>query len=227
MIPVLVVAALLVLGLLVQVAVRSLQDIAPAGRPAPPPITEQARRTGAEDMRTAWLGWQLGILPPQQRTGDAAFVAARLAEVPRADWDVTRLRRHGQALWSLRDAAARTPLGPEVDARLDRVAAMIYDLTDEEFDVRRGQADDRYLYHRDRAVRAAYLEGGAQGVEAVMGTISDARAQARQDVAAEAAADVLARERNAALRAMRETRRTAGAGDAHAAWEAQAEQIGR
>ena len=45
-------------------------------------------------------------------------------------------------------------------------------------------------------------------------------------------ADVLALrnavlQRNAALRALRETRRPARPRDAHAAWEAQAEQIGR
>jgi hypothetical protein len=188
---------------------------------------EQARLTAAEDMRTAWIRWQLGVLPPQQRHGDASFIAVRLAEVPHADWDATRLRRHGQALWSVRDAAARTPLHGEVEARLDRVAAMLSELTDEEFDTHRGQIDDRYLYHPDREVRAAYLAGGSQGVEAIMGTITAVRAQVREDAAARAAADCLARERNAALRALRETRRPARPRDAHAAWEAQAEQIGR
>lgn len=188
---------------------------------------EQARLAAAEDMRTAWIRWQLGVLPPQQRHGDASFIAVRLAEVPHADWDATRLRRHGQALWSVRDAAARTPLHGEVEARLDRVAAMLSELTDEEFDTHRGQTDDRYLYHPDREVRAAYLAGGSQGVEAIMGTITAVRAQVREDAAARAAADCLARERNAALRALRETRRPARPRDAHAAWETQAEQIGR
>lgn len=187
----------------------------------------QARLAAAEDMRTAWIRWQLGVLPPQQRHGDASFIAVRLAEVPHADWDATRLRRHGQALWSVRDAAASTPLHGEVEARLDRVAAMLSELTDEEFDTHRGQTDDRYLYHPDREVRAAYLAGGSQGVEAIMGTITAVRAQVREDAAARAAADSLARERNAALRALRETRRPARPRDAHAAWEAQAEQIGR
>ncbi|MEX5260718.1 hypothetical protein [Kocuria sp. CPCC 205263] len=188
---------------------------------------EQARLAAAEDMRTAWIRWQLGVLPPQQRHGDASFIAVRLAEVPHADWDATQLRRHGQALWSVRDAAARTPLHGEVEARLDRVAAMLSELIDEEFDTHRGQTDDRYLYHPDREVRAAYLAGGSQGVEAIMGTITAVRAQVREDAAARAAADSLARERNAALRALRETRRPARPRDAHAAWEAQAEQIGR
>lgn len=188
---------------------------------------EQARRSAVEDMRTAWIRWQLGTLPPQQRRGDASFVAARLAEVPHADWDATRLRRHGQALWCVRDASARTPLHGELEARLDRVAAMISELTDEEFDTHRGQTDEQYLYHPDRAVRAAYLAGGSQAVETIMGTITAVRAQVREDAAARAAADCLARERNAALRALRETRRPARPRDAHAAWEAQAEQIGR
>lgn len=188
---------------------------------------EQARRSAVEDMRTAWIQWQLRSLPPQQRHGDASFIAARLAEVPHADWDATRLRRHGQALWCVRDASARTPLHGEVEARLDRVAAMISELSDEEFDTHRGQTDEQYLYHPDREVRAAYLAGGSQAVEAIMGTITAVRARIREDALARAAADALARERNAALRALRETRRPAGVRDAHAAWEAQAEQIGR
>lgn len=240
-------AVLWLLGMFVREFARSLAERAAAGRrsaerTAPrttarttartaPRTTaktaEQARRAAAEDMRTAWIRWQLGVLPPQQRHGDASFIVVRLAEVPHADWDATRLRRHGQALWSVRDAAARTPLHGEVEARLDRVAAMLSELTDEEFDTHRGQTDDRYLYHPDREVRAAYLAGGSQGVEAIMGTITAVRAQVREDAAARAAADSLARERNAALRALRETRRPARPRDAHAAWEAQAEQIGR
>ena len=232
-------AVLCLLGVLLRGLVRSLTERAAAGlrgalRTAPRTTArtaertvEQARLTAAQDMRTAWIRWQLGVLPPQQRHGDATFIAVRLAEVPRAEWDATRLRRHGQALWCVRDAAARTPLHGEVEARLDRVAAMLSELTDEEFDTHRGQTDDRYLYHPDREVRAAYLAGGSQGVETIMGTITAVRAQVREDAAARAAADSLARERNAALRALRETRRPARPRDAHAAWEAQAEQIGR
>ena len=231
----LAVAVLCLLGVLLRALARSLTERATAGRRSTPRTTartvertaEQARRTAAEDMRTAWLRWQLGVLPPQQRHGDATFIAVRLAEIPRAEWDATRLRRHGQALWSVREAAVRTPLHGEVEARLDRVAAMLSELTDEEFDTHRGQTDDRYLYHPDREVRAAYLAGGSQGVEAIMATITAVRAQVREDAAARAAADSLARERNAALRALRETRRPARPRDAHAAWEAQAEQIGR
>ncbi|MEX5302691.1 hypothetical protein [Kocuria sabuli] len=193
-----------------------------AGRPV-----EEARRAGVEDMRAAWLHRQLGILPPQQRSADAAFVAARLAEFPRADWDVARLRLHGRSLWSVRDAAGRTPLHQEVEARLDRVAALLSDLTDEEFDTHRGQTDDRWLCHADPDVRAAYLAGGCEAVEAIMDSISAARAQTRADAAARAAADSLARERNAALRALREMHRPTRTRDAHAAWEEQARRIGR
>ncbi len=244
-------AALYVLAALLRALARDLRERARTGRrsvPRPPRgstrrsaartpgrtspgsaarTAELARRSAAEDMRTAWIRWHLGTLPPQQRHADATFVAARLAEIPHADWEPARLRRHGQALWSVRDAAARTPLHQEVEDRLDRVAAMLSELTDEEFDTRCGQADEQYLYHPDREVRAAYLAGGSQAVETIMGTITAVRARVREDAAARAAADALARERNAALRALRETRRPAGMRDAHAAWEAQAEQIGR
>lgn len=219
----LVLAALLLVCLLLAPAVRR----GAGGRRARARPVEQARRAGAEDMRAAWMHRQLGILPPQQRSADAAFVAARLAEVPRADWDVARLRLHGRSLWSVRDAAGRTPLRQEVEARLDRVAAMLSDLADEEFDTHRGQTDDRYLCHADSDVRAAYLAGGSEAVEAIMGSISAARAQTRADAAAQAAADSLARERNAALRALRELHRPTGTRDAHAAWEEQARRIGR
>lgn len=222
----LVLAGVLLVVLLLRTAPRARHPV-PSGRRGGHRPPELARRAGAEDMRTAWLHRQLGLLPPQQRAADTAFVAARLAEVPRADWDAARLRLHGRALWSVRDAAARTPLHQQVEARLDRVAAMVADLTDDEFDTHEGQRDDRYLFHADPAVRAAYLAGGSEAVEAIMGTISAARAQARADAAAQAAADSLAQERNAALRALRELHRPTGARDAHAAWEEQARRIGR
>lgn len=220
-------AALLLVCLLLVTGGRAVRRGAAGRRARAREPVEQARRAGAEDMRAAWMHWQLGILPPQQRSADAAFVAARLAEVPRADWDVARLRLHGRSLWSVRDAAGRTPLHQEVEARLDRVAALLSDLTDEEFDTHRGQTDDRYLCHADPGVRAAYLAGGSEAVEAIMDSISAARAQTRSDAAAQAAADSLARERNAALRALREMHRPTGTRDAHAAWEEQARRIGR
>lgn len=234
-----VVAALYLAVLLVRTSVRTPRKTPAGRRTAAHPtghrtaqrsaagLVEQARRAGGQDMRTAWLRCRLGVLPHQHRTGDASFVAGRLAEIPRADWDATRLRRHGQALWSLRDVAGRTPFQRDVEDRLDRVAAMLADRTDEEFDARLGQSDDRYVCHPDPAVRAAYLQGGSEGVEAIMRSISDARAQVRLDAAARAAADSLADQRNAALRAMRETHQPTEARDLHAAWEAQARQIDR
>lgn len=219
-------AALLALGLLVHLALNALRATG-AAAPTRAPITpEQARHAGAEDMRAAWLAAQLGTLPPPQRGGDAAFVAARLAESPREDWDAAVLRRHGQLLWSLRPAAARAGLLAEVEERLDRVAAMLSDLTGLEFDTRLGQSDERCLCHPDPQVREAYLAGGSDGVDAVMRTISEARARGRQDAAARAAADSLARQRNAALRALREIDRATGARDAHAAWDEQVRRLG-
>jgi hypothetical protein len=222
----LVLAGLLLVVLLLGAAART-RHLGAAGRRVRHGPVEAARRAGAEDMRAAWMHRQLGLLPPQQRAADTAFVAARLAEAPRADWDAARLRLHGRALWSVRDAAGRTPLHQEVEARLDRVAAMISDLTDDEFDTHSGQRDDRYLFHAEPGVRAAYLAGGSEAVEAIMDAISAARAQARADAAAQAAADSLAQERNAALRALREIHRPTGSRDAHAAWEEQARRIGR
>lgn len=186
---------------------------------------QAAREAGRLDMRAAWLEWQLGSLPAQKRDGARWLPAERLAVVPKATWSVPNLRMHGRSVWSLREIAGDTPLRQQVEARLDRVAAMISDLRDEEFDSRRGQTTDQYVYHQDREIRAAYLEGGSQGVEAIMDTITAARAQAREDAATEAAADVVAQQRNAALRALRETQWRTDARDAHAAWEEQVKKI--
>ncbi|MFI7494101.1 hypothetical protein ACH9D2_05185 [Kocuria sp. M4R2S49] len=182
---------------------------------------EEARQAGRHSMRAAWLEWQIR---PGSATG-ASSVTELLAAVPTADWDLEQLRRHGRAVWARRGGTPGHHRRPDVEARLDRVAAMISDLTDEEFDTHRGQADDQYLYHPDREVRAAYLEGGAQAVETIMDTVTAARVQAREDAAAKAAADSLAQQRNAALRALRETRQSTETRDAHAAWEAQARQL--
>ncbi|MFI7480894.1 hypothetical protein ACH9EU_00615 [Kocuria sp. M1R5S2] len=186
---------------------------------------DEARRAGVEDMRTAWIAWQLrSDLPPQSIRPPAA-VRERLAEVPKAEWDVSRLRAHGRSVWALRDVARPTALHREVEERLDRMAAMISDWNDQEFDTRLGQTSDEYLYHPDREIRAAYLEGGAEGVEAVIDAITAARARAREDAATRAAADALAQQRNAALRALRETQQSTEARDAHAAWDEQARKL--
>lgn len=189
------------------------------------PDAQDARAAGASNMRTAWISWHLRSLPEQEDAQDPRFLTGTLAVVPQADWDVARLRQHGRALWSLRTGARRHDLLDELDARLDRTVAMISDLTDDEFDTSLGQVDDQYLYHSDRGIRTAYLEGGALGVEAIMDAVTAARAQAREDAATKAAADALAHRRNAALRALRETHKPTEGRDAHAAWEEQARGI--
>ena len=186
---------------------------------------DRARKAGQVDMRTAWLEWQLGPAPTQRTNPESSAVPETLAVLPKAFWNITQLRTHGRAVWALREASQGTRFHQDVESRLDRVAAMISDLNDEEFDSARGQNNDQYLYHRDREVRAAYLEGGAKAVEAVLETISAARAQAREEAAARVAAESLAQQRNAALRAMRETPQSTETRDAHAAWDAQAREV--
>jgi hypothetical protein len=197
------------------------------GRQAGQRAVERARATGASNMRTAWISWYLRSLPEQERSRDLHLVTGMLAVVPQADWDVDRLRQHGRALWALRAGARVHGVLDLVDARLDRVVAMLSDRTDDEFDTSLGQVNDQYLYHPDRQVRTAYLEGGSLGVEAIIDAVTAARTQSREDAATKAAADSLARQRNAALRALRETYRPTEGRDAHAAWEEQAKRLGQ
>lgn len=201
-------------------------DEQPAGpRWSGQPSAEEARAAGASNMRTAWISWHLRSLPRPEESRDARLLTGTLSVVPQADWDADRLRQHGRALWSLRGSARRHGLIDQVDARLDRVVAMISDATDEEFDTSLGQVNDQYLYHPDRAVRTAYLEGGALGVEHIMDAVTAARAQAREDAATRAAAESLAKQRTAALRALRETRRPAEDRDARTAWDEEARKL--
>jgi hypothetical protein len=200
-------------------------ELLAGGRRAGPRAVQQARATGASNMRTAWISWHLRSLPQQEDNRDPRLLTGTLAVAPQADWDVDRLRLHGRSLWALRTSARIHGLLEPVDARLDRVVAMISDLTDDEFDTGLGQVNDQYLYHPDRQVRTAYLEGGAMGVEAIMDAVTAARAQAREDAATKAAAESLAQQRNAALRALRETYRPTHDRDAHAAWDAQAGRL--
>jgi heme exporter protein D len=227
-----VIGCLAVVGLVARTVYQSTvgqkqaQDAAAAqARSTREAALNEARKAGRHSMRAAWLEGQIRPgAAPRDSTG-AASVTELLAVVPTADWDLAQLRKHGRAVWARRGGAPGQHLRADVEARLDRVAAMISDLTDEEFDTHRGQADDQYLYHPDREVRAAYLEGGAQAVETIMDTVTAARAQAREDTAAKAAADSLAQQRNAALKALRETRQSTETRDAHAAWERQARQL--
>ncbi|MFI7484133.1 hypothetical protein ACH9EU_17175 [Kocuria sp. M1R5S2] len=200
-------------------------DLLADGRRAGPRAVEHARRTGVSNMRTAWISWHLKSLPEQEDNRDPRLLTGTLAVAPQPDWDVDRLRLHGRALWSLRTSARVHGLLEPVDARLDRVVATISDLTDDEFDTSLGQVNDQFLFHPDRQVRTAYLEGGAMGVEAIMEAVTAARAQAREDAATKAAAQSLARQRNAALHALRETYRPTRDRDAHAAWDEQVKRI--
>lgn len=201
-----------------------------AGPPLAGPQTgrtsvEEARAAGASNMRTAWISWHLRSLPPPEDSRDPRLLTGTLSVVPQADWDVDRLRTHGRALWSLRRGARRHDLLDQLDARLDRVVAMISDLTDAEFDTALGQVNDQYLYHPDRQVRTAYLEGGALGVDLIMDAVTAARAQAREDAATRAAAKALAQQRTAALRALRETHHPTAGRDARTAWDEQARKL--
>lgn len=196
-----------------------------AGQTSPEEAVEEARAAGASNMRTAWISWHLRSLPPPEDSRDPRLLTGTLSVVPQADWDVDRLRTHGRALWSLRRSARRHDLLDQLDARLDRVVAMISDLTDTEFDTGLGQVNDQYLYSPDRQVRTAYLEGGALGVDLIMDAVTAARAQAQEDAATRAAAESLARQRNAALRALRETHRPTADRDARTAWDEQARKL--
>ncbi|WP_298585267.1 hypothetical protein [uncultured Kocuria sp.] len=197
----------------------------PAARWAGQPSAEEARAAGASNMRTAWISWHLRSLPPPEDSRDPRLLTGTLSVVPQADWDVDRLRQHGRALWSLRSHARRHELLDQLDARLDRVVAMLSDATDDEFDTSLGQVNDQYLYHPDRQVRTAYLEGGALGVDLIMDAVTAARAQAREDAATRAAAEALAQQRTAALRALRETHHPTEGRDAHAAWDEEARKL--
>ena len=188
-------------------------------------VLAQARKAGEEDMRTAWLQWQLRLDPTATRAkalSPSALGSSALDVLPRPDWTVDRLRRHGREVWEARHLAVTPRRRQEVDARLDWVAAMVYELSDAPFDATRGQTTEQYLYHQDREVREAYLKGGSAAAEKIMDTITAARDRARQDAATDLSAEFLAQQRNTAFQAMRETYRPTRTRDAHAAWEAEA-----
>ncbi|MEX5236082.1 hypothetical protein [Kocuria arenosa] len=210
-----------------QTALPNEDDVEPplTARRSGQTTVEESRAAGASNMRTAWISWHLRSLPPPEDSRDPRLLTGTLSVVPQADWDVDRLRTHGRALWSLRGSARRHDLLDQLDARLDRTVAMISDLTDAEFDTALGQVNDQYLYHADRQVRTAYLEGGALGVDLIMDAVTASRTQAREDAATKAAAEALAQQRTAALRALRETYRPTEGRDAHTAWDEQAKKL--
>lgn len=190
-------------------------------------VVGAARRVGAEDMRMAWLQWHLRPRNTQKAISELSSLSRTLAVVPRADWSVERFREHGADVWALRPLAIAPTWRQKVDARLDWMAAMVSDLADSPFDAARGQTSEQYLFHQDREVRDAYLEGGTEAAERIMETITAARDRVRQDSATEGAAAFLAKQRNAAFDQLRSAYRPTRTRDAHAAWDAAAEDLGR
>ncbi|MFF0990744.1 hypothetical protein [Kocuria nitroreducens] len=186
-----------------------------------------ARRAGAEDMRSAWLQWHLRPRNTQKALSELSSLSRTLGVVPRADWSVERFREHGADVWALRPQAVTPAWRQKVDARLDWMAAMVSDLADSPFDAARGQTSEQYLFHEDREVREAYLQGGTEAAERIMETITAARDRVRQDAATQGSAAFLAQQRNAAFDQLRNTYRPTQTRDAHAAWDAAAEDLGR
>ncbi|MUN63079.1 hypothetical protein GMA12_07990 [Kocuria sediminis] len=190
-------------------------------------VVAAARRAGAEDMRTAWLQWQLRPGNTQKAISELSTLPRTLAVTPRADWNVEKFRAHGAEVWAIRPLAVTPAWRQKVDARLDWMAARVSDLADNPFDAARGQTSEQYLFHEDREVRDAYLEGGTAAAERIMETITAARERVREDAATEGAAAFLAKQRNAAFDQLRNTYRPTRTRDAHAAWDAAAEDVGR
>lgn len=186
-----------------------------------------ALRAGEEDMRMAWLQWHLRPGSTQRTILDLSSVSSTLAVVPRTDWSIEQFRQHGAEVWAIRPLAVAPNWRHKADARLDWMAAMVSDLTDSPFDTARGQTSEQYLFHQDQELRDAYLAGGSRATENIMATITAARARAREDAATEGTAAYLAQQRNAAFERLRNAHRPTRTRDAHAAWEAEAEDIGR
>ena len=186
-----------------------------------------ARRAGVEDMRTAWLQWHLRPKNTQKAISELSSLHKTLSVVPRAEWSVDQFRAHGADVWAVRPLAVAPAWRQKVDARLDWMAAMVSDLADSPFDAARGQTSEQYLFHEDREVREAYLQGGTEAAERIMETITSARDRVRQDAATKGSAAFLAQQRNAAFDQLRNTYRPTKTRDAHAAWDAAAEDLGR
>ncbi|MFI7495620.1 hypothetical protein ACH9D2_13025 [Kocuria sp. M4R2S49] len=218
-----------VLGSAVTTSARRMLH-APAHPPSRRPehrVVAAARRTGAEDMRKAWLQWHLRPGSTQKTISELSSLSRTLAMVPRADWSVDQFREHGADVWAVRPLAVAPAWRQKVDARLDWMAAMVSDLADSPFDAARGQTSEQYLFHEDREVREAYLQGGTEAAERIMETITAARDRVRQDAATKGSAAFLAQQRNAAFDQLRNTYRPTRTRDAHAAWDAAAEDLGR
>lgn len=190
-------------------------------------VVAAARRAGAEDMRTAWLQWHLRPTSSQKTIGELSSLSRTMGVVPMADWSLDQFRAHGADVWAIRPLAVAPAWRQKVDARLDWMAAMVSDLADSPFDAARGQTSEQFLFHEDREVREAYLQGGTEAAERIMETITAARDRVRQDAATKGSAAFLAQQRNAAFDQLRNTYRPTRTRDAHAAWDAAAEDLGR
>ena len=180
-----------------------------------------ARRAGVEDMRTAWLQWHLRPKNTQKAISELSSLHKTLSVVPRAEWSVDQFRAHGADVWAVRPLAVAPGWRQKVDARLDWMAAMVSDLADSPFDAARGQTSEQYLFHEDREVREAYLAA------AVVAAAAAPLNRVRQDAATKGSAASLAQQRNAAFDQLRNTYRPTKTRDAHAAWDAAAEDLGR
>ncbi|GAA1750043.1 hypothetical protein [Kocuria aegyptia] len=228
----LIVLVLRLVFVVASAVIASAQKMFHGSEPFPTPRSEHravaaARRAGAEDMRTAWLQWHLRPGNTQKTISELSTLSRTLAVVPTADWSVDRFREHGADVWALRPLAVAPAWRQKVDARLDWMAAMVSDLADSPFDAARGQTSEQYLFHEDREVREAYLQGGTKAAERIMETITAARDRVRQDAATKGSAAFLAQQRNAAFDQLRNTYRPTKTRDAHAAWDAAAEDLGR
>ncbi len=226
---VLLVRLIFVLG---SAATTSVQTMFTGSGPAPSRRSEHravaaARRAGAEDMRAAWLQWHLRPRNTQKAISELSSLSRTLGVVPRADWSVDQFRAHGADVWAVRPLAVAPAWRQKVDARLDWMAAMVSDLADSPFDAARGQTSEQFLFHEDRDVRDAYLQGGTEAAERIMETITAARDRVRQDAATKGSAAFLAQQRNAAFDQLRNTYRPTKTRDAHAVWDAAAEDLGR
>lgn len=231
------VLGLIVLGLrlifvLSSAVIASAQKMFHGSEPSPTGragdrVIVAARRAGAEDMRTAWLQWHLRPRNTQKAIGELSSLSRTLGVVPTADWTVDQFREHGADVWAVRPLAVAPTWRQKVDARLDWMAAMVSDLADRPFDAARGQTSEQFLFHEDREVRDAYLQGGTEAAERIMDTITAARDRVRQDAATKGSAAFLAQQRNAAFDELRNTYRPTRTRDAHAAWDAAAEDLGR
>lgn len=223
----------------------------------------RAREAGRNAMIAAWWLWAFHYRPPQavihtkdstvspdvtpnrHRTPSsipevmvASYLTRVLNTVPGPGWVEERIAGHARQLWSCMDVAkeAAPSAVPRIGERLDRCAAMISDLRTDTFDTAQGNTRPDLLTSTDPGVAAAYVDGGAEGVEHIMEAIittritlqEEARAAAAQEaLTAQRAAEMarIATARNAHLKALRETSQRTANLDAHTDFERQFKQL--